>query len=39
VRGRKSGQVRANPIVIVTLEEQRYLVSMLGPGSDWVKLS
>jgi deazaflavin-dependent oxidoreductase (nitroreductase family) len=37
VRGRKSGQVRANPIVIVTLEEQRYLVSMLGPGSDWVK--
>lgn len=37
VRGRKSGQPRVNPIVIVTLDEQRYLVSMLGPGSDWVK--
>jgi deazaflavin-dependent oxidoreductase (nitroreductase family) len=37
VRGRKSGQIRSNPIVIVKLEGERYLVSMLGPSSDWVK--
>jgi deazaflavin-dependent oxidoreductase (nitroreductase family) len=37
VRGRTSGQPRANPIVIATVDGQRYLVSMLGPGSDWVK--
>jgi hypothetical protein len=37
LRGRKSGQWRSNPIVIVTLEERRYVVSMLGPDSDWVK--
>ena len=35
--GRKTGQVRANPIVIATVDGKRYLVSMLGPGSDWVK--
>lgn len=37
VRGRKSGQPRINPIVIVRLNGKRYLVSMLGPESDWVK--
>lgn len=37
VNGRASGRRRANPVVIVSLEGQRYLVSMLGPGSDWVK--
>ena len=37
VRGRKSGQVRSNPIVIVDMNGARYLVSMLGPDSDWVK--
>lgn len=37
VRGRVSGARRSNPIVIATVEGQRYLVSMLGPGSDWVK--
>jgi deazaflavin-dependent oxidoreductase (nitroreductase family) len=37
VRGRKSGRRRSNPVVIATLEGKRYLVSMLGPGSDWVK--
>lgn len=37
VRGRKSGQLRSNPIVIVALDNKRYLVSMLGPSSDWVK--
>ena len=37
VKGRKSGRIRSNPIVITTVASQRYLVSMLGPGSDWVK--
>jgi len=37
VRGRASGQRRSTPVVIATVEGQRYLVSMLGPGSDWVK--
>lgn len=37
VRGRTSGQVRSNPVVITTLHGRRYLVSMLGPRSDWVK--
>ena len=37
VRGRKSGRIRTNPVVIATLEGKRYLVSMLGPESDWVK--
>jgi deazaflavin-dependent oxidoreductase (nitroreductase family) len=37
VRGRTSGRTRANPVVIPTVEGKRYLVSMLGPRSDWVK--
>jgi deazaflavin-dependent oxidoreductase (nitroreductase family) len=37
VRGRKSGRRRSNPVVIATVEGKRYLVSMLGPASDWVK--
>src|SRR5262245_42923066 len=37
VRGRTSGRRRSNPVVIATVEGKRYLVSMLGPGSDWVK--
>ena len=37
VRGRASGQRRSTPVVIDTVEGKRYLVSMLGPGSDWVK--
>jgi len=37
VRGRASGQRRSTPVVIATVEGKRYLVSMLGPGSDWVK--
>lgn len=37
VRGRKSGRRRSNPVVIATVAGGRYLVSMLGPGSDWVK--
>jgi len=37
VRGRVSGRPRSTPVVIATLDGERYLVSMLGPGSDWVK--
>jgi hypothetical protein len=37
VRGRNSGRTRSNPIVIATVDGNRYLVSMLGPGSEWVK--
>jgi deazaflavin-dependent oxidoreductase (nitroreductase family) len=37
VKGRKSGRRRSNPVVIVTVDGQRFLVSMLGPESDWVK--
>jgi hypothetical protein len=37
VHGRTSGSRRSNPVVIATVEGKRYLVSMLGPESDWVK--
>ncbi len=37
VRGRTSGRRRSTPVVIATVEGKHYLVSMLGPGSDWVK--
>ena len=37
VRGRASGRTRSNPVVIATLEGNRYLVSMLGSQSEWVK--
>jgi len=37
VRGRTSGLRRSNPVVIATVEGNRYLVSMLGTDSDWVK--
>jgi hypothetical protein len=37
VRGRVSGQWRSTPLVISTVEGKRYLVSMLGAGSDWVR--
>ena len=37
VHGRTSGRRRSNPVAIATLEGKRYLVSMLGPESDWVK--
>jgi deazaflavin-dependent oxidoreductase (nitroreductase family) len=36
VPGRVSGQRRSVPVVIATVDGERYLVSMLGPGSDWV---
>lgn len=37
VRGRASGRRRSTPVVIAAVEGKRYLVSMLGSGSDWVK--
>ena len=37
VNGRTSGRRRSNPVVIATVEGKRYLVSMLGPGSHWVR--
>ena len=37
VRGRISGARRSTPIVIASLDGAKYLVSMLGPSSDWVK--
>jgi deazaflavin-dependent oxidoreductase (nitroreductase family) len=37
VRGRASGRTRASAVVIATVGGERYLVSMLGPQSDWVK--
>lgn len=37
VRGRASGRPRTTPVVIATVDGHRYLVSMLGPGSDWVR--
>jgi deazaflavin-dependent oxidoreductase (nitroreductase family) len=37
VSGRASGRTRSNPVVIATVEGNRYLVSMLGTQSEWVK--
>lgn len=37
VRGRKSGKPRSTPVGIATVDGQRYLVSMLGTDSEWVK--
>lgn len=37
VRGRASGRTRAIPVVVATVAGSHYLVSMLGPRSDWVK--
>jgi hypothetical protein len=37
VRGRTSGERRTVPIVIARIDGKRYLVSMLGPRSEWVR--
>jgi deazaflavin-dependent oxidoreductase (nitroreductase family) len=37
VRGRASGRRRSQVVVIASVEGERYLVSMLGPQSEWVK--
>ncbi len=36
VRGRRSGRMTSNPLVVADLNGQRYLVSMLGNRADWV---
>jgi hypothetical protein len=37
VRGRRSGRMISLPLVMVVIEGERYLVSMLGAESDWVR--
>lgn len=37
VIGRKSGRVVSFPVVMVTVDGQRYLVSMLGDNAQWVR--
>jgi len=37
VHGRASGRTRSNPVVITRYEGKSFLVSMLGPKSEWVK--
>jgi hypothetical protein len=37
IPGRKSGRTRVNPLVMPTVKGKQYLVSMLGPDSEWVK--
>lgn len=37
VRGRMSGKPRSTPVAIATVDGSRYLVSMLGSESEWVK--
>jgi deazaflavin-dependent oxidoreductase (nitroreductase family) len=37
VRGRKSGREVSFPVVVADLAGERYLVAMLGEGSNWAK--
>jgi len=37
VIGRKTGRVISFPLVMVTVDEQRYLASMLGEDAQWVR--
>lgn len=37
VRGRRSGRVVSFPVVIASHEGERYLVSMLGDDTNWVR--
>ncbi len=37
VKGRTSGRTRSNPVALVSLGGESYIVSMLGPHSDWVR--
>ncbi|NWF70803.1 MAG: nitroreductase family deazaflavin-dependent oxidoreductase [Chloroflexi bacterium] len=37
VVGRKSGRIFALPVVIALVDQQRYLVSMLGDDAQWVQ--
>lgn len=37
VRGRHTGQPRTLPLVMAVIEDERYLVSMLGENVNWVR--
>jgi deazaflavin-dependent oxidoreductase (nitroreductase family) len=37
VKGRRSGRLRTTVLVVARHDGQRYLVSMLGQGSEWVR--
>ena len=37
VRGRRTGRIVALPVVIADCDRERYLVSMLGEQSNWVR--
>ena len=37
VRGRRSGRMISLPLVMVVIEDERYLVSMLGADADWAQ--
>jgi len=37
VAGRKSGKIVSFPLAIVMMDKERYLVSMLGDGTNWVR--
>ncbi|MBO0692141.1 MAG: nitroreductase family deazaflavin-dependent oxidoreductase [Acidimicrobiaceae bacterium] len=37
VRGRRSGRTISVPLVVADYQGQRYLASMLGEGSNWVR--
>ena len=37
VKGRRSGRLRDTVLVVAEHDGQRYLVSMLGDGSEWVR--
>jgi deazaflavin-dependent oxidoreductase (nitroreductase family) len=37
VTGRRSGRPISFPLVMVVVDGERYLVSMLGPGASWVR--
>lgn len=37
VPGRRSGRMTSLPLVMIVLEGERYLVSMLGADADWVR--
>ena len=37
VKGRKSGRTIALPLLMAIMDEERYLVSMLGENVDWVR--
>jgi len=36
-KGRRTGRILRVPLVVAELEGRRYLVSMLGENSDWVR--